>query len=146
MDDHDSYLVYRDAILSVVERYITHNDYLDREELAALIGIALPKKQPAQPDPELEALKQVLAPDAPLKPEPVKFCPPEIGAHCQKCVNKLPTCICLTCANDDHDGGKATEKSDGSEPCCCNDDHERVCADLTFCPDYVPEAPHDPLP
>ena len=74
MEYHDSYLVHRDAMLSVVERYILYNDYLDREELAALIGIALPKKQPAQPDPELEALKQVLTPDyTPPKPEPVKY-------------------------------------------------------------------------
>lgn len=117
MESRDSYLVFRDAMLSVVERYILYNDYLDREELAALLGIALPKKQSTHSDQELEALKQVLTPDytptPPQKPEPVKYE--------------------FTCAKDNH-----------IEPttACCS---ERDCDDRSPCPDYVPEAPNDPL-
>ena len=76
---NDAYLVQRDAILTVLERYIIFNDCLNREEMAALAGISLPAKPPATPDAELEALKQVLAPDAPPKPKPVKYELDKIG-------------------------------------------------------------------
>lgn len=39
-------LIERSTLLTVVERYIDHNVYIDRAELAALIGRKLPTEEP----------------------------------------------------------------------------------------------------
>ena len=134
---NDAYLVHRDAILSVVERYVLFNEYIGREELAALLGIALPKKPPANPAPGLEALKHVLTPDyTPVTPpEPVKFEAPKMGKHDTGCIERHPSCQCNTCKK---------------ETILCCTTSRKLCPDGDFdefpCPDYIPEVPHDPLP
>ena len=124
---NDAYLVHRDAILSVVERYVLFNEYIGREELAALLGIALPKKPPANPAPGLEALKQVLS------PKPENIVETQKGVHDNYCVRDFPKCNCNTC------------QSDAADYACCSK-HGRHCTTDTPCPDYIPEALHDPLP
>jgi len=41
-----SELIERSTLLTVIERYLDHNKYIDRAELAALIGHKLPTEEP----------------------------------------------------------------------------------------------------